>query len=193
MFLDQEKELIKRTIEDKKICAIAKTEGMATLIKFLTLAEDRRFYEHNGFDIKAIIRALYKNIFLGCHEGASTIDQQLVRVITNDYRYKISRKIKEIILAIWLDRHYTKRQISACYLSVAYYGTRYPKLDQYLNLNNINIRRDELREEIAANIIARLKYPEPRYYNSIISRKISNRVKYILYLNHNNEHKQHDK
>ena len=72
-------------------------EDYAKLVRFLVVAEDHRFYSHSGYDVIGICRAFYKNVFRGKREGASTIEQQLVRVLTEDYRYSFRRKINEII------------------------------------------------------------------------------------------------
>ena len=62
------------------------SDGYKKLVTFLVIGEDHRYYKHPGFDIIGICRAIYKNVFLGKREGASTIEQQLVRVLTEDYR-----------------------------------------------------------------------------------------------------------
>ena len=74
------------------------------LVAFLVVGEDHRYYRHIGFDIVGICRAVYRDVFLGKREGASTIEQQLVRALTEDYRFSIRRKIKEIYLATKLKR-----------------------------------------------------------------------------------------
>lgn len=72
------------------------------LIDFLILAEDHRNKYHIGVDVIAICRAIYRRLRFSVKEGASTIEQQLVRVVTGDYRDSISRKIKEIMLAVYI-------------------------------------------------------------------------------------------
>ncbi len=183
----REKKLIFNVIKvnDSEIERLVSYEVLKTLIKYLILGEDKRFYQHHGFDLIAIFRAFYKNIFKGCNEGASTINQQLVRTITGDYRICFTRKIKEIMLAIWIDKKFTKNQIATCYLRIAYYGTRYPNLETYLYSNNLK-KCQEIDDLTAANIIARLKYPEPKQLNIIKLKKIDRRVSYLLKLNGTN-------
>ena len=72
-----------------------------TLSKLLISGEDHRFFYHLGFDIIAIARAVRNRLLYGRIEGASTIEQQLVRVLTNEYQRTFSRKIKEILLATY--------------------------------------------------------------------------------------------
>ncbi|MBI2592093.1 penicillin-binding protein [Candidatus Saccharibacteria bacterium] len=103
---------------------VAGTE-ISQFIKDATVAvEDRDFYKHRGFDIKAISRAAFNDIFhRGAKQGGSTITQQLVK-LNQDWtnQRSIGRKIKEVILAVELERTYTKDEILTGYLNVAPYG-----------------------------------------------------------------------
>lgn len=85
--------------------------------------EDVRFYNHFGVDIRGIGRAFYRNILKkGIAEGASTITQQLARnlYLTPQKTYK--RKIEEAILAIQIERTYSKDEILNMYLNLIYLG-----------------------------------------------------------------------
>ena len=87
-------------------------------------AEDRNFYNHEGFDIRGTIRALVTDVRQGeLAQGGSTITQQLAR---NAYgvgkERTVSRKIREAILASQLDRSMSKEQILYEYLSIVYFG-----------------------------------------------------------------------
>ena len=93
-----------------------------TLIEILVAAEDRRFFKHPGFDIFAILRATFFYIFQKKRSGASTVEQQLVRTITQDREYSLKRKMKEVILASALGYRFSKNKIAECYLLSAYYG-----------------------------------------------------------------------
>lgn len=96
-------------------------------VKDATVAvEDRDFYKHKGFDIKGIIRAGLHDVFhigSGGLQGASTIDEQLVKLDRgwSDQR-TIATKIKEVVLAVDLERTYTKDEILTGYLNAAPYG-----------------------------------------------------------------------
>lgn len=68
-------------------------------------AEDKSFLEHRGFSPKSIIRAFFKR-----HGGASTIDMQLVRTITNRREITIKRKFREIILSVAIEIKFTKKK-----------------------------------------------------------------------------------
>jgi len=95
-------------------------------MKNATIAiEDKDFYKEGAFNVRGIIRAAYHNAFGndGTTEGGSTITQQLVKLNenwTNDRT--LSRKIKEVILAVELEREYSKDDIITGYLNIAPYG-----------------------------------------------------------------------
>ena len=92
------------------------------LIDILVTAEDKRFFRHPGFDIFAILRAAFFYIFKSTKSGASTIEQQLVRTITQDKEYSLKRKCKEIIFASALVHLFSINRIAKAYLQIAYYG-----------------------------------------------------------------------
>ena len=84
--------------------------------------EDSRFYDHHGLDVKAIGRALYRDILAGGKvEGGSTITQQLAKnvFLTNDKSWL--RKTKEAVIAINLERSYSKEKILEMYLNQIYF------------------------------------------------------------------------
>ena len=85
--------------------------------------EDRRFYSHNGIDLKRILGATLENIkSLSFKEGASTITQQLIKNTHLSSEKTVKRKLQEIKLAINLERKYTKNQILETYLNTIYFG-----------------------------------------------------------------------
>ncbi|MDP9223749.1 MAG: transglycosylase domain-containing protein [Actinomycetota bacterium] len=87
-------------------------------------SEDKNYYKHGGVDLKGIIRAGWADITGGgIRQGGSTIAQQYVKnAILQDPSQTISRKIKEAILAIKLERRFTKNQILGFYLNTIYLG-----------------------------------------------------------------------
>ena len=85
--------------------------------------EDVRFYQHSGFDIRGIARALFRNVLRqGLSEGASTITQQLARNLFLAPTKSLKRKIEELILAINIERNYSKDEILNMYLNLIYLG-----------------------------------------------------------------------
>ncbi len=99
-------------------------DQMGANIKNATIAiEDAEFYNHQGIRISSIIRAILVNILgTGRTQGGSTITQQLVKntLLTQEKSY--TRKIKEWVLAIKIDRAFTKEKIFEYYLNEAPYG-----------------------------------------------------------------------
>ncbi|MFT5835473.1 MAG: penicillin-binding protein 1A [Sulfurimonas sp.] len=96
------------------------------VIEALVAIEDTTFFEHPGINIDAIFRAAIKVIRAGkAVEGASTITQQLVKNVLLTREKKLSRKIKEAIFALKIERALTKEQILECYLNEIYYGHGY--------------------------------------------------------------------
>ena len=84
--------------------------------------EDRDFYKHNGFSIKGMTRALTEILLHQRIQGGSTITQQLIKSALLSPEISITRKIKEIILAYWAERMYSKDQILEMYLNQVPYG-----------------------------------------------------------------------
>lgn len=90
----------------------------------LLTTEDRQFYQHSGIDIRGILRATIKNIMRGrLSEGASTLTQQLAKTLFLTPRKSFERKLREAVLALQLERRYTKDEILAFYLNQVYFGS----------------------------------------------------------------------
>jgi len=86
--------------------------------------EDSRFYEHYGIDIKGILRAFWSNIRAGkIVEGGSTLTQQLSKVLFLTPEKTFSRKIREAVLALQIERNYSKDKILEMYLNQIYLGS----------------------------------------------------------------------
>ncbi|HEY7998090.1 MAG TPA: PBP1A family penicillin-binding protein [Pseudolabrys sp.] len=92
--------------------------------KAFVAIEDRRFYEHYGVDPWGIARAVVANVMhRGVAQGASTITQQLAKNLFLTQERTIHRKLQEAMLAIWLERKFTKTQILELYLNRVYFGS----------------------------------------------------------------------
>ena len=85
--------------------------------------EDRRFYDHWGFDMTGMARATLVNVQHGrIEEGASTITQQLVKNLFLANEQTFTRKAQELLLALDIENAYSKDEILEMYLNVVYYG-----------------------------------------------------------------------
>ena len=93
-------------------------------LKEATVAiEDRRFYQHGGVDYLGVLRAILDNINAGhVVQGASTIEQQLVRQLYLNDSQTLSRKVKEAYLADQLASQWSRDQILSTYIDVVQYG-----------------------------------------------------------------------
>ncbi len=85
-------------------------------------AEDERFLDHSGVDVRAVVRAAYNDLSGGRLQGGSTITQQYVKNATQQGDDTISRKIREASLAVRLEQRLTKDEILTDYLNVLYLG-----------------------------------------------------------------------
>jgi len=85
--------------------------------------EDRRFYQHAGVDFRGLLRAGLANLRAGrIVQGGSTLTQQLAKNLFLTPERTLKRKIQELLLALWLERKFTKDQILALYLNRVYLG-----------------------------------------------------------------------
>lgn len=93
------------------------------VIRALIATEDERFYDHSGIDIKSLARAI---VFLGREGGASTITQQTAKALLGQQSRKsvtrVIEKLKEWIVAIRLEKNFTKEEIITLYLNMVNYG-----------------------------------------------------------------------
>lgn len=93
------------------------------LIDAVITIEDRRFFEHNGIDLRGIARAFTRNLLAGgVVQGGSTITQQLVKILYLERDRTYRRKIQEAAIALWLDARLGKDEILTRYLNNIYLG-----------------------------------------------------------------------
>jgi penicillin-binding protein 1A len=94
------------------------------LVTALLTTEDRHFYTHSGVDVRGILRAIVKDVQARRFaEGASTLTQQLAKTLFLTPRKTLVRKLKEAILALQLERRYTKAELLTLYLNQVYFGS----------------------------------------------------------------------
>lgn len=141
------------------------------LVNFTVLSEDKRFYSHEGFDLVSIGRALLLDIKKGeLHSGGSTITQQLAKNLFLSGDKKLSRKLRELVLAIKLEMAYSKEDILEMYLNVIYFGEGAYGISAATQ-TYFNKSSSVLSEEEAATLVGLL--PAPSYYNPIVNQKLS--------------------
>ncbi len=120
--LDRNGKLLFKIYQDENRTPIS-LNSLPPYIKNAFLAiEDNGFYQHSGFSVTSVLRAVYHNLSQSKTEGGSTITQQLVKnaLLTNEKTWQ--RKIKELILAIAVESIYNKDQILEMYLNEVGFG-----------------------------------------------------------------------
>ncbi|GBL03551.1 membrane carboxypeptidase/penicillin-binding protein [Glaciecola sp. KUL10] len=110
--------------EDDKYRLITPASEFPSSIKQASIQyEDKNFYEHKGADLKAILRAGYQTYIVGKRRiGASTITMQVARLRWNIDSSTVLGKFEQIIRALHLESHYSKKEILSAYLNLAPYG-----------------------------------------------------------------------
>ncbi len=121
--------------------------------------EDKRFYQHNGIDMKRIFAAIWKNFKeRSFSEGASTITQQLIKNTHLTSEKTISRKLKEIALSLKLEKQLSKDEILDRYLNIIYFGENTYGIDAAA-LTYFGKTPQELTVDEAACLAGLLKAP----------------------------------
>ena len=150
------------------------------LVEGLVAMEDTRFFEHNGVNPDAIIRAGIKDIKAGKFvEGGSTLTQQLIKnkILSNEK--KLARKIKEAILAIKIEYVLSKEEIIERYLNEISYGNNYFGVKTAAN-GYFHKELSELTLKECAILVALPNAPS--YYNPLKHYKRAlNRANNVLY------------
>src|SRR5262245_50881561 len=119
---DDNDELVTELHVERRIF-VPLTQIPQSLRDAIIATEDRRFYHHHGVDPVGIARAIVQNYRRGrIVEGGSTITQQLTKVLFLTPDKSLERKIKEVVLAMELERRYSKERILEMYLNQVYFG-----------------------------------------------------------------------
>lgn len=120
--LDRNGEVLYDIFADQKRTPVPLEEIPEDLRQATIAIEDKNFYKHQGFDPAGMLRGAFRTIFLGRLQGGSTLTQQLVKNVLLSPERTIFRKIREFILAVQIERKYTKDEILQMYLNEAPYG-----------------------------------------------------------------------
>lgn len=141
--------------------------------------EDKRFYDHFGFDVWGFGRAMLTNLFKKRYaQGASTITQQVAKNIFLTPNKTVRRKVQELLLSLWLEQKLSKNQIMALYLNRVYFGSGLYGADAAANWY-FNKSVYDLNTREAAVLAGLLK--APTRYNPILHRSLAlNRADVVL-------------
>lgn len=143
-------------------------------------SEDDGFYKHGGVDFKSIVRAILVDLkFQSASQGASTITQQLIRSSFLTTQKKISRKIREAVLAVELERRYSKDEIFNWYLNQIPFGQNAYGIE---SAAQTYFSKSALDLTLAESTTLTALIPAPSYYSPYGSHKdlLLQRKDYIL-------------
>ena len=175
--------------EEKRV--IVPFDKISSNLKNAVLAsEDARFYQHGGIDFKALARSILVDLRLqSAKQGGSTITQQLIRSVYLTNQKTLSRKVREVVLSIELERRYSKDQILNWYLNAIPFGQNAYGA-QAASQTYFNKPASDLSMAQAAVLTALI--PAPSYYSPYGSHKkqllqkkdyILDRMKELGYIN----------
>ncbi|MEN3014250.1 MAG: transglycosylase domain-containing protein [Endomicrobiia bacterium] len=159
-------------------------------IKLATLAiEDHTFYKHWGINPKRILKALLDNLLKRkFYVGGSTITQQLAKISFLTHKKNLERKLKELILTINLEHHFSKDEILEMYLNQVYFGHGAYGIQQaakiYFSKNLYELTLSEAA--LLAGLIRSPSYYSPfKHYERAIKRRnvVLNRMLKLKYIN----------
>ena len=148
------------------------------LIDALVAGEDRRFWRHKGFDVIAMARAAWRWASGGMLSGASTIEQQLVRTLTNRYERTLTRKVREVLLAAAVSPLFEKELLASIYLRVAYFGWRMNGYEQACR--RLHFDAGKLSAKEAGQVVAALRWPLPHEPSQKIREAWERRARHIV-------------
>ncbi|MCD6271044.1 PBP1A family penicillin-binding protein [bacterium] len=150
------------------------------LIKAVLAAEDAKFYEHHGVDLKGILRAILIDLKLKKPVyGGSTISQQLIRSTFLTREKTIKRKVREVILTLELERRYSKDQILEWYLNQIPFGPNIYGVEAAAQ-DFFNKSAKEVTLEEAAVLAAVIRAPSYYYPFSEHRKELLERKDYVL-------------
>jgi len=183
-FFDRNGKLVANVFDKENRFYVTFKDIPGDVIETLVATEDTSFFEHKGFNPTAILRALIKDIKAGKKvEGASTITQQLVKMMYLSREKKITRKIKELFISMKVENTISKDKILEIYLNQVFLGHGYYGIETaargyfHKSLNQLT------RKEIAMLIAlpkAPSYYDPTKHYNQNIAR--ANTILKRLYL-----------
>ena len=148
--------------------------------QLLISGEDHRFFSHGGVDLIAVLRAAWRTVVRKRLEGASTIEMQIVRVVTGRFERTLQRKAKEMCMATLVTRVIPKSELPSVYLHIAYYGWRMNSFNAAST--HLKLRSDNITPIETAKLVARLKYPQPRTPSATRQQQIAIRANHLLAL-----------
>ncbi len=170
-FFDRNGKLVANIFDKQNRLYVKYADIPPLVVESIVAIEDTQFFEHNGINTDAILRAIIKDIkYRRFVEGASTLTQQLIKTLVLTREKKIIRKIKEILLALRVETLLTKEQILERYLNQVYFGHGYYGI-KTASLGYFHKQLDELNLKEIAILVGLPKAPS--FYNPTKNLKFS--------------------
>jgi membrane carboxypeptidase/penicillin-binding protein len=144
------------------------------IILAVVCAEDRRYFSHCGVSYLSIIRAVCKR-----HGGASTINMQLVRLVTGRYELSLTRKLREMLISTVIDFRFSKIEIIRAYLFFSYYGFGMKGLDGVMDDFFPGKNSGDLSLYDCCLIASLIKRPSPSSLTLPWAVKLNKRMTYV--------------
>ncbi len=152
------------------------------VIQATLAAEDAHFYEHDGIDLRGVLFAAYETLIAGKVQGGSTITQQLVKNSLLSNQQTLDRKAREALLALQIERRYSKDEILQMYLNDVPYGGQVYGI-QAAARTYFNVDAQKL--SIAQTALLAGLTQSPTAYSPFVHRQAAlERQKYVLHLMH---------
>ncbi len=177
---DNDNKLIFNQIKGKETNYITYETINKNIINCFITLEDKRFYNHNGFDYLRMIKAMYNNLISGDlkKEGASSITQQLARTLFLDSNKSWERKLKEAFYTIQLENSFSKEEIIEIYLNNIFFGGDLYGVEAaslyYFDLPSINLSLAQ------SAFLAGLVHSPNTYYYDEVNNKALQRKNVVL-------------
>lgn len=180
---DEGHEFARYELDKRELVTFEKLPSV--LINAFIAAEDHNFFNHYGISLKGILRSLLINLYhRKVVQGASTITQQLARLMFLSYERLYERKIQEAFLAFQIERQFTKKQILELYVNSVYFGRGIYGVEaacrRFWNKGVVDITIDEAATLAAVAKSARLFSPLNSMSNAKQRRNIVLRSMFLL-------------
>jgi monofunctional biosynthetic peptidoglycan transglycosylase len=159
------KKRVKMRLEDKNrpVHWTAIKDINRSYLYAIVMSEDSGFFEHEGFDVDAILDSVAENIKARSYEfGASTISQQVVKNLYLGGEKTLTRKLKEVLITERLEGHFTKNEILELYLNIAEFG---PDLFGVAAASRHYFGKEPSEINPAEGAFIALMLPSPRKYH----------------------------
>jgi 1A family penicillin-binding protein len=173
LFDGQDREAFTLYIEQRTDVPLARVSPL--LVQAVLTAEDRRFFQHAGFDPGRVIGAAIANARAGrIVQGGSTITQQLVRMSDGERARSYGRKLREVLLARAVERRFSKDAILATYLNKVYLGEGFYGVETaargYFGKSAAGVTVEEAAT-LAALIQSPVRYTQEAYATRVLARR----------------------